>query len=172
MKKVSLRDLTIEQYVEWEDKRCCDRYCDICLFKKVICRSESNNCWIFNKELYSDDFLNQELRIEEELLNAVEKDFIKDFIKKNINMRNEYYGDYKVKLIKRNSGRALWLYKRYATRTIGTKMLKPNVIPVIEFNETKEYFVYLLADDFNQLEIDREYTMEELEIKLEENDEN
>lgn len=55
MKKVSLRDLTFEQYEEWADKQC--RYCDTCLFKKVICSSKLNNCWIFNKELYSNDFL-------------------------------------------------------------------------------------------------------------------
>lgn len=163
MKKVSLRDLTFEQYEEWADKQC-GRYCDTCLFKKVICSSKSNNCWIFNKELYSNDFLDQELRIEEgPLLNEEEKDFIKDFINKYIKNTNEYYDDFYVQLTKRDSVRTLWFYVRKKSKTLRN--------PIVEFCETKEYFVYLSIEDFNQLEIGRDYTMEELKINLEENDE-
>lgn len=160
MKKVSLRDLTLEQYIEWKDKQC-GRYCDTCLFKKVICSSESNNCWIFNKEFYSDKFLDQELRIEEELLlNEKEKDFIKKFIKEYIMSRRENYRNYSVQLIKRRGLRLLWVYKKNETTYLRN--------PIIEYYETKEYFISASTDKFNQLEMGRDYTMEELGINLEE----
>lgn len=164
MKKVSLRDLTLEQYIEWKDKQC-GRYCDTCLFKKVICSSETNNCWIFNKEFYSDKFLDQELRIEEELLlNEEEKDFIKNFIKEYIKARRDNYRNYSVQLIKRRGLRLLWVYKKYETVYLRN--------PIVEYYETKEYFISASIDKFNQLEMGRDYTMEELGIEMEENNEN
>lgn len=158
MKKVSLRDLTFEQYEEWADKQC-GRYCDTCLFKKVICSSKSNNCWIFNKELYSNDFLDQELRIEEGPLLNEEKDFIKNFIKEYIKAKCENYRNYSVQLIKRRGLRLLWVYKKYETTYLRS--------PIVEYYETKEYFISASIDKFNQLEMGRDYTMEELGIKLE-----
>lgn len=171
MKKVSLRDLTLEQYKEIVNNNCAGARCNNCIFRNVICYATGENCWVNHKELYSDKFLNQEIEIEEPLLNEEEKDFIKDFIKKHINKNNEYYGNFTIRLIKRGDIRTLWFYKKYHTRT--TKIIEINrIIPIVEYNEIKEFFICLSAIDyFNQLEMDREYTMEELGIELEENNE-
>ena len=69
-KKVKLRDLTARQYKTFVDRKCgnqivgigcvdCPFYCVSCLYGK------DNKCWIDNKELYSDKFLDQEIEIEE-----------------------------------------------------------------------------------------------------------
>lgn len=168
MKKVSLRDLTLEQYKEIINNNCKGTRCNNCIFRNVICYVTGENCWVNHKELYSDKFLDQELEIEEPLLNEEEKDFIKDFIKKYINKNNEYYGNFTIRLIKRGGIRTLWFYKKYHTRT--TEMREINrIIPIVEYNEIKEFFICLSEIDyFNQLEMNREYTMEELGIKLEE----
>lgn len=69
-KKVKLRDLTEEQF-----KKYCKSFtgnynygndCDKCVFHKVSCIYWYENCWIKHKDLYSDEFLNQEVEIEEE----------------------------------------------------------------------------------------------------------
>lgn len=64
--KVKLRDLTPEQYKSWCEKNC-DKYerCEDCIFFKVHCIEDISNCWIENKDLYSDKFLDQEIEIEE-----------------------------------------------------------------------------------------------------------
>ena len=65
-KKVKLIDLTIEQYNKWsENHHCLDANCDDCIFNKVYCYSDPDRSWIYNKDLYSDKFLDQELEIEE-----------------------------------------------------------------------------------------------------------
>lgn len=68
-KKVKLRDLTQEQYTNWQNKHCkdCDVDCNDCPFVKVVCTEDKrfNDGWIKNKDLYSDKFLDQELEIEE-----------------------------------------------------------------------------------------------------------
>ena len=61
---VKLRDLTKEQYREYE-KGCAERTCTKCPFVGVQCNSKSNNCWINHKDLYSDKFLDQEIEIKE-----------------------------------------------------------------------------------------------------------
>ena len=64
LKKVKLRDLTEEQY----SSRCknhCDWHCKDCRFKTVTCNYESARCWVDNKEVYSDKFLDQEIEVEE-----------------------------------------------------------------------------------------------------------
>lgn len=161
MKKVSLRDLTLEQYKEIVNNNCAGARCNNCIFRNVMCYATSKNCWVNHKELYSDDFLDQELEIEEKLLlNEKEKDFIKKFIKEYIMARCENYRNYSVQLIKRRGLRLLWVYKKYETIYLRN--------PIVEYYETKEYFISASIDKFNQLEMGRDYTMEELGINLEE----
>ena len=64
-KKKKLRDLTIEEYKKWLEIRC-DRYdrCDNCVFKNVICIYDKD-CWVHHKDLYSDEFLDQEIEVED-----------------------------------------------------------------------------------------------------------
>lgn len=68
-KKVKLRDLTEEQFKKWFKNNCpkYDDYCRGCPFQKVKCvnREKKNDSWYLNKDLYSDNFLDQEIEIEE-----------------------------------------------------------------------------------------------------------
>lgn len=62
-KKKKLRDWT-----EKEFKNFCLKYndnCENCIFGYVDCDSNSRRCWIKNKDLYSDKFLDQEIEVEE-----------------------------------------------------------------------------------------------------------
>ena len=65
MKKVKLKDLTVEQYENWKDKNCLNMKCKDCNFHKVSCDERMDDCWIKNKDLYKDEFLNQEIELEE-----------------------------------------------------------------------------------------------------------
>ena len=70
-KKVKLRDMCGVQFEEWAKKNCtklAEDYCDNCPFQKVQCYNDDrvNNIWYLNKGLYSDEFLNQEIEIEED----------------------------------------------------------------------------------------------------------
>ena len=69
-KKVKLRDLTREQYKTFIDNRCGNQIvgigCVDCPFYHISCLyGKDNKCWIDNKDLYSDKFLDQEIEIEE-----------------------------------------------------------------------------------------------------------
>lgn len=70
MKKVKLKDMTVEQYKKWCKDNCSDTKCTSCIFYKVSCGEWRENCWIKNKEVYSENFLNQEVEIEEEIDNV------------------------------------------------------------------------------------------------------
>lgn len=69
-KKVKLRDLTKKQYQKRYEKNCqkFGKSCDGCPFQKVQCYNDDrlNNIWYLNKDLYSDEFLDQEIEIEED----------------------------------------------------------------------------------------------------------
>lgn len=71
IKKVKLRDLTAQQYKTFVDKKCGNQIVGIgcvgCPFYHISCLyGKDNRCWIDNKDLYSDKFLDQEIEIEEE----------------------------------------------------------------------------------------------------------
>lgn len=55
-KKVKLRDLTPEQIKKWKLKECSDTDCNKCLYAI---------CWFYHKNFYSDEFLDQEIEIDE-----------------------------------------------------------------------------------------------------------
>ena len=63
-KKKKLRDLTLEEYKKWLEKNCSsDLDCKDCIFYNVMCPT-GNQCWVNNKDLYSDKFLDQEIEVE------------------------------------------------------------------------------------------------------------
>ena len=65
-KKKKLRDLTFEEYEKWKEKNCkIESDCEKCIFNKVSCQKYGNRCWVNNKSLYSDAFLDQEIEVEE-----------------------------------------------------------------------------------------------------------
>ena len=76
MIKKKLRDITKGEYYNWltNDKNC--QKCDGCIFSKVECQLNIDNCWINHKNIYSDYFLNQTIEVEGEILTNKEKDFL------------------------------------------------------------------------------------------------
>ena len=63
--KKKLRDITEEEFQKWLNKNCSLRKdCTECIFNNVNCSDEGN--WVDHKDLYSDEFLNQEIEVVEE----------------------------------------------------------------------------------------------------------
>ncbi len=82
--KIKLRDLTYEQYREWNEKNNCSiKKCRECPFDKVYCEASeaSEICWVKNKDLYSETFLNQEIEVEGEILTESEREYLSTVIK-------------------------------------------------------------------------------------------
>ena len=65
--KVKLRDMTPEQWDNWEIETCLTKIkCSECPFKMTSCSNIlSRTSWLNNKDMFSDKFLNQEVEIEE-----------------------------------------------------------------------------------------------------------
>ena len=89
-KTIKLRDLTKEQFVAWCRENCphqsymntrmdCNEKCP---FAHVLCNERDENCWLYNKEDFSDKFLDQTIEIEvPDLLTEEEKGILKQLIK-------------------------------------------------------------------------------------------
>lgn len=89
-KTIKLRDLTKEQFVAWCRENCphqsymntrmdCNEKCP---FAHVLCNERDENCWIYNKEDFSDKFLDQTIEIEvPDLLTEEEKSLLKQLVK-------------------------------------------------------------------------------------------
>lgn len=103
--KKKLRDVTPSEYIEWEKKHCALNTIDCanCAFHYVMCRSWGPS-WVKHKNLYSDNFLDQEIEIEiKDVLDEVEKKYLKSIIRpfkdrvvsiekrKNINSEGTFY---------------------------------------------------------------------------------
>lgn len=55
-------------------KKCLLSECEKCVFYRVYCSSKSVYCWVKNKDMYSDKFLEQEIEINDgEILTTEEK---------------------------------------------------------------------------------------------------
>ena len=78
--KIKLRDLSEEQYKEWTEKKC-KGYCYKCIFNNVRCDSYLNCCWVYNKDMFSDKFLNQEVEIADKILTDKEREYLRAVIK-------------------------------------------------------------------------------------------
>lgn len=63
-KKVKLRDLTLEQFGKWKKEHCFKLRCRDCIFERLHC-ADKTFCWINYKSLFSDEFLDQEIEVEE-----------------------------------------------------------------------------------------------------------
>ena len=64
--KKKLRDITEEEWNKWKDKNCSSGNCNKCFFDKVNCfGTYSNRSWFYNKDLFSNRFLDQEIEVEE-----------------------------------------------------------------------------------------------------------
>lgn len=81
--KKKLRDVTPSEYREWEKKHCALNTIDCanCAFHYVLCRSWGPS-WVKHKNLYSDNFLDQEIEIGiKDVLDEVEKKYLKSIIR-------------------------------------------------------------------------------------------
>ena len=66
VRKKKLRDLTMEEYKQWAKKNCkISKECCECPFYAVQCQWHKVVCWVNNKDLYSDKFLDQEIEVKE-----------------------------------------------------------------------------------------------------------
>lgn len=61
--EVKLRDLETSDYDKWVSKKCPTLDCIKCPFHLVYCAVDSEDCWIYHKDMYSDKFLNQTIKI-------------------------------------------------------------------------------------------------------------
>lgn len=75
--KKKLRDISLEEFKVY----CKQLSCEKCVFSKVCCDEFSSDCWINNKDIYSDKFLNQEIEIETDILSEKEKEYLKSIIR-------------------------------------------------------------------------------------------
>ena len=65
-KTKKLRDLTLEEWDKWIEKKCRFTRCENCIFNSTSCvESENKYSWIHHKDLYSDKFLDREIEVEE-----------------------------------------------------------------------------------------------------------
>ena len=78
-----LRDVTPEEYNEYSNRNCNSKKCKYCIFYKSNCSAEDRGGgWIFNKDLYSDKFLDQTIEIEiPDILTKEEKEYLSAVIK-------------------------------------------------------------------------------------------
>lgn len=72
-KKIKLRDITPEQWHKENFIIECNEMgihskCEECPFRLILCgisKENKNRNWVYNKDMFSDKFLNQEIEVEE-----------------------------------------------------------------------------------------------------------
>lgn len=147
--KKKLRNISLEELKMWKEKHC-SAHCLNCVFSNVYCSESSSDCWINNKDIYSDKFLNQEIEIEiKDVLDEIEKKYLESIIRpfkdrveyikkqKGVN-RNSINPCYHVVIMLKNA------VNNYATETI--------VLPYFK-SESKMY---------EGMNLNKEYTLKEL----------
>ena len=77
--KIKLRDMTEENFREWQNEKCDITDCKECVFSKVWCELSTTYCWVNNKDYYSDKFLDQEIEVE--ILTESEREYLSAVIK-------------------------------------------------------------------------------------------
>lgn len=142
-RKIKLRDLTAKQWENWLDNNCNLKVdCENCPIYKTNCgSSEDEICWINNKDIYSDKFLNQEIEIAvPDILTKEEKEYLSYVIKP---FRDEIDCIFKHK----ND----MTFKSYISIKLKDKTY-------IHFPDLKDNKMYA------KMEIDYHYTLEELDL--------
>lgn len=151
--KKKLRDVTPSEYEKYYIKTCQkggSDYCKHCMFRKVDCRipSLSSSSWVLNKDIYSDNFLNQEIKIGievnvDDILTTNEKLILREFI--------AVFKDRVISICKK----ALYINKEMAYIVI-------NVRNADAINEEIVTQFFKSSEAFKGMEINSEYTIEEL----------
>lgn len=80
--KKKLKYLTPEEFYNWEKENCNHTECNACPFKSANCNLYDEDSWVNHKELFSNEFLNQELEINTlDILDEKEKQYLQNVIK-------------------------------------------------------------------------------------------
>lgn len=80
--KKKLKYLTPEEFYNWEKENCDHTECNACPFKSANCNLYDEDSWVNHKELFSNEFLNQELEINTlDILDRKEKEYLQNVIK-------------------------------------------------------------------------------------------
>lgn len=146
--KKKLRDISLEEFKVWSIKNCNLLSCEKCGFSKVRCDELSRNCWVNNKDIYSDKFLNQEIEIETDILSEKEKEYLKSIIKPF----KDRVG-YIEKKISMNCTGSTFYYITIATKSV----VNDNIIEI-----TALPYFNLESKMYNGMELNKEYTLKEL----------
>lgn len=148
--KKKLRDVTPSEYIEWEKKHCALNTIDCanCAFHYVMCRSWGPS-WVKHKNLYSDNFLDQEIEIEiKDVLDEVEKKYLKSIIRP-FKDRVEYIE----KKINMNCTGSTFYYIIIATKSV----VNDNIMEI-----TALPYFNLESKMYEGMELNKEYTLKEL----------
>ena len=142
--KKKLKDITNEDYRKYIDTYCNIHSCTDCIFNYVMCGYYNSRSWIYNKDLFSDKFLNQEIEIEvSDILNEKEKEYLSTFIKPFKN---------KVKSIsKSNVQNGFYEYISIET-----------VHPDIAESEFMLFPLFKIGTMYKNMELRKKYTLKEL----------
>lgn len=143
--KVKLKDLTAEQFKEWKEKECNHLYCKECQFKSVNCSVAFG--WFTHKDMFSDKFLNQEVEVEVPILDNEEREFLQNFINALPKVKITYIVKYSYTYI---SNRSNYLRIEYTDKKDNDMFC----LPRFKFNSM-----------YKGMEIDKNYTLEELGLK-------
>ena len=147
--KKKIRDLTSEEYREWELKKCIGNDCLDCPFKYVNCNCNYNS-WVNHKDMYSNKFLDQEVDIPSpHILDKKEHDYLRAVCKP--------YDVYKIAKIDCISCYKITIFYNTPNDTYLTFSLPT-------FDEESPMY--------KGMEPDEHYTIEELELDKEWNNEN
>lgn len=158
--KKKLRDLTFEEYKDWKLKNCTPiKTCTKCEFGCVTCSWFPNEktCWVNNKDSYSDKFLNQETEIEIDILDKVEKEYLGNVIRPFKN---------RVRYIIKENWPDLSCTENIAIAINSIENSSCISTEYIAFPIFKQGTMY------KNMQVDKQYTLEELGLFLEENKNN
>lgn len=157
--KKKLRDITAKEYAKWKAKVCVYPIkCNTCPFKPANCNT-SEKSWVNNKNIYSDEFLNQEIEVGvEDVLTGEEREYLKNVLKP--------FKDNVQYIVKQNGPTGPnYSDSGYEYITI----IINNTTNIAWFGQ--EYLVFPLFKKgtmYKNMEVDRPYTLDELELFLEE----
>lgn len=145
--KKKLKDISLEEFKVWSIKNCKQLSCEKCVFSKVCCDELSSDCWINNKDIYSDKFLDQEIEIETDILSEKEKEYLKSIIRPF--KRVEYI----VKKKSTDCNNNTFYYIVIATISVASDS---EIDPI--------YFPYFKPESkmYEGMELNKEYTLKEL----------
>lgn len=148
--KKKLRDISLEELKIWNLKNCKKLSCEKCVFSNAWCDEFSSKCWINNKDIYSDKFLDQEIEIEiKDVLDEVEKKYLKSII---IPFKDRVEYIKKQKGVNRNSINPCYHIVIMLKSAVNNYAMETIVLPYFK-SESKMY---------EGMNLNKEYTLKEL----------